>query len=76
MKGNYLVFPNKTDDKSRKMVDRIPTGGVMSAKQNITAPEEGGGLMHCPAPVRRQSPVTLSHSRIQQHPVNLSGNLM
>ena len=32
--------------------------------QNITAPEEGGSSMHCPAPVRRQSPVTLSHSHI------------
>lgn len=38
------TFANKTDDKSRKMVDRIPTGGVMSAMQNITAPEEGGEL--------------------------------
>ena len=44
VEDNYLVFANKTDDKSRKMVDRIPTGGVMSAMQNITAPEEGGGL--------------------------------
>ena len=37
------------------MVDRIPTGGVMSAMQNITAPEEkeGGRELHCPAPVRR-----------------------
>ena len=39
-----VLVANKTDDKSRKMVDRIPTGGVMSAMQNITAPEEGGEL--------------------------------
>ena len=40
----YVLVANKTDDKSRKMVDRIPTGGVVSAMQNITAPEEGGEL--------------------------------
>ena len=71
----YVLVANKTDDKSRKMVDRIPTGGVMSAMQNITAPEEEGSSMHCPAPVRRQSPVTLSHSQIR-HPVRLSDNKM